>query len=80
MEDGQGRRSRRSIVLSWFWTLWSGAILLVSVAAFVEGLLEGWTLAALILAGAAIIVCAGSLAAHVMVVRHVHRSRSSSSE
>jgi hypothetical protein len=66
-----------------FWTLLNALALTAAVALFVQGVMEGWPLAGLILVGAGIAVATGSLWAHVLVIlslRGKKESRRSSDE
>lgn len=79
MRDVTVARRRRTAVVYVFWTLLSALALATAVALFVQGVVEGWPLAGLILAGAGIAVTAGSLWAHVLVLRSVRWKKESGS-
>jgi len=60
-----------------FWTLLSAFALAIAVALFVQGVVEGWAVAGLILAGVGIAVTAGSLWAHVLVISRLRWKKES---
>lgn len=75
MKDVTVARRRLTAGLYVFWTLMSALVLTVAVALFIQGVMEGWPLAGLILAGAGIAVGAASLWAHVLVLRSLPQKK-----
>lgn len=73
-------RAKPSVVRYWLWTLWSVAFLAGAIAFLVQGVLQGWTLAALTLIGVAILVFAASAIVHVRILIHLHGQHASSDD
>ena len=77
MRDITLPHARPPLVRYWLWTFLTGAFLVGWAALFVQGVRQGWMLAALILIGAAILLFAASTAVHVRVLSRLHRQRTS---